>query len=166
MQLSLIIMYILWSYGNEPQNAVRGKCLLRNTMLIQCCISHFFLHLLSDPSPIIGYACYSLTHSLLFSKLYWCDVWLVKMPTQNLRLLLLPLLMMRIVIATVCCRFGSWGLIIKLNFCSDFEHKILSRFWNWSSGEILKLKFAQYFAADVWLRLRIWTVNCELVIWT
>jgi len=36
---------------------------------------------LSDPSPIIGYACHSLTHSLtdwlthslLFSKLYWCD---------------------------------------------------------------------------------------------
>ena len=22
----------------------------------------------------------------------------------------------------VCCRFGSWGLMIKLNFCSDFEH--------------------------------------------
>ena len=55
--------------------------------------------------------------------------WRVKMPTQNLlRLLLLPMLMMRIVIATVCCRFGSWGLIIKLNFCSDFEHKVLSRY--------------------------------------
>ena len=75
-------MYILCSYGNEPQNAVRGKCLLRNTMLIQCCISHFLLHLLSDPSPIIGYACYSLTHSLLFSKLdacvlYWTRVNLI-----------------------------------------------------------------------------------------
>ena len=83
--------------------------------------------------------------------------WRVKMPTQNLlRLLLLPMLMMRIVIATVCCRFGSWGLIIKLNFCSDFEQKVLSRFLNWSSGEILKLKFGRYFAADFWLRLQSW----------
>ena len=29
-----------------------------------------------------------------------------------------------------------------------------SRFW--SSGEILKLRFGQYFAADVWLRLQSW----------
>ena len=27
---------------------------------------------------------HSFTHSLLFSKLDWCDVWLVKRPTQNL----------------------------------------------------------------------------------
>ena len=40
--------------------------------------------------------------------------------------------------------------------CSDFEHKVWSRFWSWSSCEILKLKFGQYFAADVWLRLRSW----------
>ena len=47
------------------------------------------------------------------------------MPTQNLmRLLLLLLLVMRIVLATVCCKFGSSGLVIKLNFCSDFEHKV------------------------------------------
>ena len=31
-----------------------------------------------------------------------------------------------------------------------------SRFWSWISGEILKLKFGQYFAANVWLRLRSW----------
>ena len=24
----------------------------------------------------------------------------------------------------LCCRFRSWGLVIKLNFCSDFEHKV------------------------------------------
>ena len=34
---------------------------------------------------------------------------------------------MRIVLATVCCRFGSLGMVIKLNFCSDFEHKGWSR---------------------------------------
>ena len=46
----------------------------------------------------------------------------MKLTTQNLlRLLLLLMLMMRIVLATVCCRFGSWGLVIKLHFCSDFE---------------------------------------------
>ena len=44
-------------------------------------------------------------------------------------------------------------MAIKLNFCSDFEHKVWSRFWNWSSGKILNLKFVQYFAADVCWRL-------------
>ena len=42
--------------------------------------------------------------------------------------------------ATVWCRFGRWGLVIN-NFCSDFEHKVWSRFWSWSSGNILKLEF-------------------------
>ena len=50
---------------------------------------------------------------------------------------------MRIVLATVCYRFGSRGLVIKLNFCSDFQYKVEG-----------KLKFGQYFAADVWLRLQ------------
>ena len=45
-------------------------------------------------------------------------------------------------------------LVIKLNFCSDFEHKVWSRFRSWSLGEILKLNFGQYFAVDVWLSLR------------
>ena len=46
---------------------------------------------LSDPSPIIGYACHSLTdwlthsltHSLLFRKLDWCDpgVWRCQLKT-------------------------------------------------------------------------------------
>ena len=44
--------------------------------------------------------------------------------------------MMRIVLATACCRYGSGGLVIKLNFCSDFEHKVWSLFWSWSSGKI------------------------------
>ena len=45
-------------------------------------------------------------------------------------------LMMRIVLATVCCIFGSWGFVIKLNYRADFEDKVWSRFWNWSSGKI------------------------------
>ena len=47
----------------------------------------------------------------------------MKEPIQNLLgLLLLLMLVMRIVLATVCCRIGSPGLVITLNFCSDFEH--------------------------------------------
>ena len=83
--------------------------------------------------------------------------WHVKMPTQSLlMLLLLLMLLMRIMLATVCCILGSWGLVIKPNFCSDFQHKVSSRFWSWSSGRILKLEFGQYFAADVLQRLWRW----------
>ena len=48
-------------------------------------------------------------------------------------------------------RFGH-----KAKLFSDFEHKVWSRFWCWSAGDILKLKFGQNFAADVWLRLQSW----------
>ena len=44
----------------------------------------------------------------------------------------------------------GWGLDIKLNFCSDFEHKVWSRVWSWSSSEILNLKYGQYFASEAW----------------
>ena len=90
----------------------------------------------------------------------------VKMPTKNLlRLLLLLMLMRRNVLTIVWCRFGSWSLVRKSNFCLDFERKIWSIFWSWSSGEILKLKFSHYFTADPWFRfwklflvetLRLW----------
>ena len=92
--------------------------------------------------------------------------WRVNITTQNLlRLLLLLMLMMRIVLATVCCSFGSWGLVIKLIFCSDFEQKVWSRFevevqarfWSWSLVSILLLIFA-----DVWLRF--W-VNAKSRFW-
>ena len=75
--------------------------------------------------------------------------WRVKMPTQNmLRLFLLLMLVMRILLATLCCWFGSWGLVIKLNFYSDFEHfgqdcefEVQARFWSWSLICILLLMF-------------------------
>ena len=51
------------------------------------------------------------------------------------------MLMMRNVLATACCRFGSEGLVIKLNFCSDFEHKILKLKFR----QDLQLKFGQLF---------------------
>ena len=47
--------------------------------------------------------------------------------------------MMRIMLATVYCRFRSWGLVIKLNFCSDFE--LWSGFWSWSL--VLPLMFCR-----------------------
>ena len=87
----------------------------------------------SDPSPIIGYACHSLTDSLtnspLFSKLDRCDVWLVEV----------------VIVADVDDEkrldesfMQIWKLKFghKAKFCSDFEHKVWSKFWSWSSGEI------------------------------
>jgi len=62
--------------------------------------------------------------------------WRVKMPTQNLlRLLLLLMLEMRIVLATVSCRFRScdFGQTVKLLF----------RLWAHGLVKILKLKFRQ-----------------------
>ena len=57
------------------------------------------------------------------------DVW-----RYQFKLLLLVMSMMRIMLVTVCCILGSWGK--KPNFCSDFEHKVLSTFLSWSSGKI------------------------------
>ena len=98
--------------------------------------------------------------------------WRVKMPTQNLlRLLLLLMIVMRIVLARVCCRFGSPGLVITLNFCSDFEHfcqdfevevrrdfeaEVWSVFCCWCLVEVTKLNLGQYsearFGQDLNLR--------------
>ena len=66
-------------------------------------------------------------------------------------LILLPLLMlmMRTVLTTVCCRFGSWWLFIKLNFCSDFEHNVWSRFF-------FKVWIQAKFEAGVWSVLCCW----------
>ena len=64
--------------------------------------------------------------------------WRVKMPTQDLlRLLLLLMLMLKYVLTTVWCRFGGWSLVVKLNLCSDFEHRVRSIFWSWSLVSIL-----------------------------
>ena len=67
------------------------------------------------------------------------------------------------------CRFGSWGLVIKLNFCSDFEHKVWSRFWSWSSGKIwswslvsiLLLMFCRGNEVESWSRFwsQVWSIS-------
>ena len=83
--------------------------------------------------------------------------WRVKIPTQNLLILLLLLmLMMRIMLETVCYRFGSWGFFIRLNFCSDFEHKIWSRFWSWSSGKICSWSLANFLC---WCFVKVMKLN-------
>ena len=69
----------------------------------------------------------------------------VKMPTQNLlRLLLLLMLMLRIMLATVCYRFGPKAKLLFRPWAQG-----LAQIWSWSSGKILKLEFVQYFAADI-----------------
>ena len=79
---------------------------------------------LSDPSPIIGNACYSLTDSLLFSKLDWCGPGMWRWQLKNCW-------------DCYCCscwqsetcwqHFGAdleGDLVIRLSFCSYFEHKV------------------------------------------
>ena len=76
-----------------------------------------------------------------------------KMPTQYLlRLLPLLMLMLRIILATVWYKFGRWRLVLKLNFCSDFEHKGWSRFWSWSLYSILPLMFCRGYEVESWSR--------------
>ena len=62
-----------------------------------------------------------------------------------LRLFLLLMLVMRILLATLCCWFGSWGLVIKLNL---FRLSILVK--------IVNLKFRRDFEAEVWSVFCCW----------
>ena len=65
----------------------------------------FTFWFLSDLSPIIGIV-HWVTDSRLVNLMMW--PWHVKMATQNLwKLFLLLMLMLRIVLATVCCRLGA-----------------------------------------------------------
>ena len=45
------------------------------------------------------------------------------------------------------------SLVIKLNFCSDFEHKFFVKILMLKFRQDLKLEFVQYFTADVMQRL-------------
>ena len=95
--------------------------------------------------------------------------WRVKMPTQNLlRLFLLLMLMLRITLATVCYRFGSWCLVLKLNFFqtlstrfgNGFEVEVQARFWSWSFSSSLPLMLQIWelmFGPKAKLLFRLWT---------
>ena len=43
-------------------------------------VANILRQFLSDPSPIVGYPCHSLTHFVTFSRLDWCDpgVWILQ----------------------------------------------------------------------------------------
>ena len=150
-------IFIQTKYSFFLKRAVSPRATLRLLWLLEPSSKCVLFWFLSDPSPIIGYACHSLTHwlpnSVLFSKLDWCDpgVWRCQLKTCW-GLLLLLMLMMRIMLATVWCILGSWSLVIKPNFCSDFEHKVCSRFWCWSSGKILPLIFCSRYEVESWSR--------------
>ena len=81
---------------------------------------------LSDPSLIIGELPLSLTnwltHPVTLSRLVWCDpgVWRCQLRTCRGCYVLLMLLM-RIVLTTVCCRFGSLVSILLLMFGWGYE---------------------------------------------
>ena len=81
--------------------------------------------------------------------------WRVKMPTHNLlMLLLLLMLMLMIMLATVCYSFGSWRLVLKLNFCSDFEHKVGQDFEVEVRARFVWLIFSTL--EQNWLSCRYW----------
>ena len=51
---------------------------------------------------------------------------------------------------TLACEDAISKLVEAVTIADvDFRHKVWSGFWSWSSGEILKLRFGQYLAADV-----------------
>ena len=109
---------------------------------------------------VYHWLCLSLTHSLTH--------WLTDSPLVNLidvslaceygnsklLKLLLLMLMMRIVLATVCCRFGSWGLVINWStgFVQDFDVEVQARFWSWSLVGILLLIFGWHYEVESWSR--------------
>ena len=90
----------------------------------------------------MGSSLHEQLHSSLKLAQLWGQPWMLP---SELRLLLLLMLVTRIVLATICGRFGSWGLVKKLNFCSDFEHKVWSRFRSWSKGEIWSWSLVSFF---------------------
>ena len=54
-------------------------------------------------------------------------------------------------------------MVKKLNFCSDFEHKVWSRFWSWSSGKIWNWSLAIFFLL---MSCRGWEVESWSGVWS
>ena len=140
MQTFHHLLFILWSYSGLNLN-----------------------NFLSDPSPIIGYACQWLTDSLTDCRLVNLIEVTLACEDANSKLV-------KVVtvadgnaedhVGTVCYIFGSWRLVLKLNFCSDFEHKVgqdfevevQARFWSWSLFSILPLMFCRGYKVESWSR--------------
>ena len=124
-----------------------------------------------------------LTDWLLFSKLDCCDGVSCEDANSNLlRFLLLLMLMMRNVVTIVLCRFGSWSLVINLNFVQtlrtrfgqEFEVEVQAKFWNWSLvsilllrlGEVMKWMFGQDFEVKVWSKCWCLVEILNIGIWS
>ena len=77
--------------------------------------------------------------------------------TQNLlRLWLLLMLMLRNVLTTVCCRFGSWSFGHKIEFLFRLwaqglvKIKAQARFWSWILVSILLLMLGWGYEVESW----------------
>ena len=127
---------------------------------------------LSDPSPIIGYACHSLTH--------WLTDWLTDWLTHSCLVDLMAvndtncLIMSQLLKAVIWeltfgpkakLLFRLWAQvlvkILKSKFRQDFETGVCSAFCRCYFEEVLKLNLGQDFEikfsgdADVWLRFLV-----------
>ena len=125
-----------------PAPWLRSKCPNKVLLLLSPPLHHFPYLMtplkqiktlfLSDPSPIIGNPRHWLPPLTPWRLVDLFDVTLACEDT-NSKLVELRMLMLRIMLAIVCWRFGAWGLVIKLNF--------LIRLWAPGLIKILKLKF-------------------------
>jgi len=148
-----------WRVKMPSQNFLRLLLLLMLVMRIQSSylskISRFITVEKNQSCGEISDFCKEFVQFMEFDRIYAVFVLnLCGEKMTNMR-------SVRIVLATVCCRFVSWGLVIKLIFIQTLSLvKILNwsqaRFWSWSlviilplilcrSYEIQKLGFGQYF---------------------
>ena len=135
----------LQEYGlNKDRDALR--ILDMHEIVIFVLNSLYWTRVRSLAMLVTHWLTHSLTQSLPFNKLDWCDpgVWRCQLNTcwgcywwcwETYWL------------KTVWCRFGSWSLVIKLNFVRTLS----TRF-----GQDLKLKFRWDFEAEFWSVFCCW----------
>ena len=93
--------------GGLPQRSFGGQAACRNWEILWI--------FLWDPRPIIGNPCHLLTNSVAFRRHDWYNPSMWRCQVNFFEIVTVLMLMMRIMLTTVCCRFGSWGLFIKSN---------------------------------------------------
>ena len=117
------------------------------------------------------------------------DHWLCLSLTNRLTDWLTHSCLVNLIDVTLACKDVYWKLVEVVTIADEdrvrksllqiwklrFGHKafvqtlstLVKIFWSWSSGEILKLKFGQHFAADVLKRLQSWVlVNILKLVWS
>ena len=96
---------------------------------------------------------HSLTNSLLFSKLDWCNPGMWRWQLKLVEVVTVAHVddKKRVDNSLVQIWKVKFGLKVKFLFRLWVQgFKVWSRFWSWCSGKILKLKFGHYFATDTW----------------